>query len=119
MLRPLVADIVAFQSTYKTPSSGSFDVTAWHANLAETLGELYRTTRLEYFESGSADDLMGRTKVVYLFIRKTLKVPMHKGDHKDPEGWDAKFSRVYRAFESGAIVPVFLEALSLDGVNGA
>jgi hypothetical protein len=112
LLRPLSVDIMVFLSTYKPASS--FDVIAWNAKLGSKLADIYQETKREYFESGSAEEVLGRTKIIYSFIRNTLKVPLHKGDQRDPETWGAKISRVYRSLETGTMTPALLAAMHKD-----
>jgi phenylalanine ammonia-lyase len=141
VLRPLIADLDVFlsmrrnkrqrrrhghghghehghehESGYVQPSMGTFSIAQWHINLATKLGVVYRETRREYYESNGAgtEDLLGKTRAVYIFVRRTLDVSMRKGGDSDREGYDSQLSRIYRSFETGAIVGAFLEALDGD-----
>ncbi|KAJ4355386.1 uncharacterized protein N0V89_003402 [Didymosphaeria variabile] len=56
----------------------------WTAKNINTSLRLFNQTRQDYIKSGDASDLLGRaSKRLYHFVRKDLKVPMHKGvvDH--------------------------------------
>ena len=64
-------------------------LSTWTAKNINTSLRLFKETRNEYVESGDASQILGRaSKRLYHFIRKDLKVPMHKGvvDHPMYQG---------------------------------
>jgi len=112
LVRPLVADVLAFLDARASDTSHTFHGAQWRAELAEALAVSFRETRLAYFESGSAAALLGNTVHVYKFVRETLRVPMRKGlASYDVEGVDEHISRIYYSFESGAIADALLAAM--------
>jgi hypothetical protein len=119
VVRPLVANVLIFLDNYAEVSANTtsherrtFRGAEWYMQLAETLAVSFRETRLGYFESGSAAELLGNTVSVYNFVRETLGVPMRKGlPGSDVEGVDEHVSRIYYAFESGAIANSLLAAM--------
>ncbi|KAF1970709.1 putative phenylalanine ammonia-lyase [Bimuria novae-zelandiae CBS 107.79] len=59
-------------------------LSTWTTKNIITSLRLFNETRQEYIKSGDASELLGRaSKRLYHFVRKELKVPMHKGvvDH--------------------------------------
>lgn len=74
----------------------------WTAKNISTSLSLFNETRQEYIRSGDASDLLGKaSKRLYQFVRKELKVPMHRGvvDHPmyqasgDPSNVFEKFTK--------------------------
>ncbi|KAJ4290382.1 hypothetical protein N0V90_010598 [Kalmusia sp. IMI 367209] len=60
------------------------NLSSWTAENISTSVRLFHEARQEYARSGDASKLLGRaSKRLYNFVRKDLKVPMHKGvvDH--------------------------------------
>lgn len=80
-------------------------------SLSHSLRDRFRENREAYFKDGSAEHLLGSTKSIYNFVRKTLGVRMLKGLDKDVECSDVQLSRIYRSFDSGEIIKPLLEAL--------
>jgi hypothetical protein len=71
--------------------------------------------REEYFSEapGAAAYLLGSgTREVYLWVRKSLEIPMRKGIDIDVEELDKQTSRIYKALVTGDVNDVLLKALA-------
>ncbi|KAF8519625.1 L-Aspartase-like protein [Hysterangium stoloniferum] len=80
LVRPLIADIFTYLSSLS--SSFSFSAPHFHTALASSLATSFLSNRGRYFllPSGAAAPLLGNgTRHLYLWVRKTLGVPMCVG----------------------------------------
>jgi hypothetical protein len=85
--------------------------------LAMSLRSLFRENREAYMKDGSAESLLGGTKHLYNFVRKTLDVQMLKGMDKDEECADVRLTRIYESFDSGAIIEPLIASLKAANIE--
>lgn len=99
----------------------------WTVEITNTSLRLFNETRKEYIESGDAGDLLGRaSKRLYRFVRKELKVPLHRGvvDHPtyqacgDPEDVAGRVGDRATKRTIGHWISVISEAIKDESIMG-
>jgi phenylalanine ammonia-lyase len=125
MVRPLLADVFTYLSSPQKGSTDSgsqstlgaqhtFDAPAFHIALARSCADAWVANRASYFDGGSAEGMLGRTKWLYKWVRETLGVPMRKGIDIDLEETDAQVSRIYEGVVRGDVNAVLLKVFGDD-----
>lgn len=79
----------------------------WKEAAFDCLAETYTTTRMRFFEKQNTTDYLGHaTRKMYMYVRKTLGVPIHQGleDHPTPKDENKKLT-------IGSWIAVIYEAL--------
>lgn len=124
-LQHIFIDTLAFPRP-QSPHMNSLDlIKTFTSNLASTCKSIFVSNRSAYLAKPDAAPCLGAaSKKMYTFIRKELKVPMHRGlvDHSTfkGEGMEAgrerlttgwQISRIYEALRNDSMTPVIMGCL--------
>ncbi|KAG4428446.1 hypothetical protein IFR05_016070 [Cadophora sp. M221] len=118
--------VVGYVGTSTTPPPKPLDIIAtWTATLANTLENTFNANRTSYLANPDATSYLGKaSKIMYLFVRNKLGVPMHRGivDHPNfgsgsleenmkKSNTGSRISCIYQAIKDGRIVGPILDCL--------
>lgn len=110
-------------------------IKTWKSRALSSLAATFLSTRSHFFESQNTIDFLGNgTRKVYVYVRKVLRVPFHKGLEDDPtstriahqEGNSKRtigswISVIYESLRSGdlhaPVMDALLETVSTDDIN--
>ncbi|KIK52489.1 hypothetical protein GYMLUDRAFT_265408 [Collybiopsis luxurians FD-317 M1] len=115
MLSPLITEIytrTARNSQIQLVTSTT--PVHWAEMLEVKLRELFLQHRLEYFKetAGATDSLSRAGRLIYIFIRKDLEIPMKKGmNQMDKHEIGTYISIIFEALGDGRMDRVFTEAV--------
>lgn len=126
LVKPLVADVFTFIGSLPNinqPLATTFSAHEFHHSLSTRLNTSFKSVRDQYFSDSKS--LAGQdptpistlrlgkgTRLLYIWVRKTLGVPMRFGIlGGDEEETDAHVSRVYQGIVRGDVNSVLLECL--------
>lgn len=104
-------------------------ITRWTATLADTLKTIFCANRNSYLANPDATPYLGRaSRCMYLFVRKELRVPLHKGIVDHPTFGDmsaeqkltkrntgSRISCIYKALRDGRMERLILECVEDAG----
>ena len=87
-------------------------VATWKKSALEVVAGVYTTTRAKFFQQQNTPDFLGQaTRDMYVYVRKTLGVPLHQGleDHPTPTNKTAAGGAKKKTI--GSWIAVIYEAL--------
>jgi phenylalanine ammonia-lyase len=93
------------------------DIDGWKQAMSKKAEEAFIQTRDRYVPAvdSPGSNLLGRTKILYDFVRGDLGVMLHWGDpEKDKTEIGTEIAKIFRSFEDGSIAPVLLQVIRHD-----
>ncbi|KAL8950889.1 MAG: hypothetical protein Q9222_003106 [Ikaeria aurantiellina] len=116
-------------ATSSIESSAIFEaLIEWKTSSRRALAETFEKTRSRFFEKQATADFLGLgSRGMYLFVRETLRVPLHQGlkDHPEPNDMlsadgsrkrtiGSNISIIYEALRSGKLHEPLMECLASE-----